>query len=342
MDTAKMAELYSVCKFCLFDGFYLIYGLFILAVSILASKADQPIADRGRLPPIPGRELQYQIAEHKPDISIVTKNFKIALSIASFSSFVYITQSATRFIRTIFLMADNPTLLRSFWRYFNIYYLLVFMPAAFMPPVSHPQRPPDFQLLAAVMLLICANALGDLISVRVILRIFKKFDPLTRAHLNNSSQLEVIKYEITYYFAIIRGGLYSLFVLIAVLVISSICYGVQIGQMDFAFSEEFFRNAWDRIARFPEIAFTLYWFRDQPGPFGFAGIPGLLIYGLTTFLPIIILFFLAIIWLLLIPFRIAVNLPATTSPTVRVISAEAAVFAMCLTISLLIGRILIS
>jgi hypothetical protein len=53
-------------------------------------------------------------------------------------------------------------------------HLFIVLPAAFMPPVSHPQRSADFHLLFAVVLLICINALGDAIAIRVTLRTFEK------------------------------------------------------------------------------------------------------------------------------------------------------------------------
>jgi hypothetical protein len=234
-----IAELYNVCKLCLFDGVYLFYGLFVFVVSIAASKADSQNAGRlqveqGRLPPIAGGELLYPSPLGPPGTSKVTDMFGYVLGFASFSFFLRIANSAIQFIRTIFLMTDNPTPLRSFLRYFNIYYLIIVLPAAFMPPVSHPQRAPDFQLLAAVVLLICVNALGDVISVRVILGIFKKFEPLTCAVLKQASPWESLRNEVTYYLAVVRGGLYSFAVLIGVLVCSSILYGVQIGQMALA------------------------------------------------------------------------------------------------------------
>lgn len=335
------AELYKICKFCLFDGAYLFYAVFVFAVSLLASSARTPVAepvryDPGRLPPMPGGELPFP--RNPPKISIVADTFAFALDLASFSFFLRITRSALEFIRTIFLMRDNPTPLRSFWRYLNVYYLVIVLPAAFMPPVEHAQRPPDFNLLAAVSLLICVNALGDVISVRIILDIFKKYDPDKFAKLSQEDPWSRLRAEVFYYLAVLRGGLYCLLVLCAVLMCSSVLYGVQIGQMDFGLSHDFLRNVWERAVRFPELATTLYWFRDQPGPFGLAGIPGLFLYGLTTFLPIIILSAVAVVWLLLVPFRIAVNLPATTSPVVRVISAESAVFAMCLAIGFMFGR----
>jgi hypothetical protein len=108
-----------------------------------------------------------------------------------------------------------------------------------------------------------------------------------------------------------------------------VLYGVQIGQVDFAFSWKFLVGALDRVQQTPSLAFDFYWFRDEPGPFGLPGIPGLFLYGLTTFLPMIVLFFLGVAWLALLPFRIAVNLPGPMP--LRLISSEFAVIAFCIT-----------
>jgi hypothetical protein len=108
-------------------------------------------------------------------------------------------------------------------------------------------------------------------------------------------------------------------------------YGVQIGQFDFALSIDFALNAWKRIVSFPGLAFELYWFRGQPGPFGLAGIPGLFLYGLTTFIPTIMLCSLALLWLFLLPFRVAVNLP--TGRLQRIIASEFAVIVICVLVS---------
>jgi hypothetical protein len=335
-------EIYDVCKYCLFNGMYLFYGVFVLIVSVYASHRKLAVAslsqnDKAALPPIPGGELPYPNLK-LPQTSVATNAFALALELASFSFFVRIIHSGLQFIRTVFLMSDNPSPLRSFWRYFNIYYLIVVLPAAFMPPVMDRQRPPDFDLLAALVLMICANALGDLISVRIVLRILKKAEPLASATGSQKEMHMAVKNETKYYLLIIFAGICSLAVLIALLMCLSVLYGVQVGQVNFGLSLDFLREAWDRVIRFPEIASKPYWFRGQQGPFGLAGIPGLFIYGLTTFLPVLILSFLAAIWLLLIPFRLAVNLPSTTSPVVRVIAAESAVFGLCISISFLLRR----
>jgi hypothetical protein len=325
--------LYDVCKYCVFNGAYLFYAVFVLLVSLYAARLPSlavPVhADKAALPPMPGGELPFRNLR-PPTTSVATNLFALMLELASFSFFVRIMNSGLAFIRAVFLMSDNPSALRSFWRYVNVYYLVIVLPAAFMPPVLDNQRSPDFQLLSAVILLILVNALGDVVSVRIVLGIFKKLEPVREKLAPTVDPIAAIRGEAGYYLLVAFAGICSLLVLIVVLMCSSVLYGVQVGQLDFGLSLDFARGAWDRIVRFPEIASKPYWFRGQVGPFGLAGIPGLFLYGLTTFLPVLILSVLAVIWLLLIPFRIAVNLPSSTSSVVRVISAEGAVLGLCL------------
>src|SRR5436309_1171360 len=150
------AQLYEVCKICIINGWYLFYAALVLVIGIVAATASPNTVDasQGRrrlLPPIPGGELPFPNLKLLPNLelptkSIVTKTFVLALDLANFSFFRRIMQSGLHFIRTLFLMADNPRPLRSFWRYFNIYYLVIVLPAAFMPPVLDQQRTPDFHL----------------------------------------------------------------------------------------------------------------------------------------------------------------------------------------------------
>ena len=191
----------------------------------------------------------------------------------------------------------------------------------------------DFQLLSAVLLLICVNALGDAISVRVALRNFDNIKYETAD--KNSSEAEYfftnVRNEALYYLTVAKGTVYSLGILIVVLAISSVLYAVQVGELDFSFSMDFFGKAWHRMLEFPGLAFEMYWFRGRPGPFGLTGIPGIFLYGLTTFIPIIALFCAAILWLLLLPLRIAANLPSNRF--LRIVSSEFMVGTLCVVLS---------
>jgi hypothetical protein len=331
MQTLGWAELGTVCKGCLsYNGFYLLYAALIFFLSLIKVdpfKAVTPseIEARRRGPPVLG-ELSALTA---PRPGIVALLFQLVIRLASFDTFRWLIASVLAAMRTVLMAGDHPTFLVSLKRYFFLYVLIIPLPAAFMAPVTDTQRVPDFQLLSAVLLLICLNAMGDTISVRLTLRNFEKltFAELSLDNSNSENFWLSVRNEATYYFAVVRGTLYSLLVLICVLALSNVLYAVQVGQLDFAVSGEFLREAWKRMRSFPDIVFELYWFRGQPGPFGLAGIPGLFLYGLTTFIPIIILFFLGLAWLLLLPFRIAVTLPA--GPVVRAISSECAVFVIC-------------
>jgi len=328
----------TICKGCLlFNGsaFYLLYGLLVLVASMTSFRVLDRLdgenleGTKRRTPPLIGELDVFS----PPRISISAQLLMFVLEIASFNFFQFIVRNILNFIRTVLLLRDRPTFLVSFKRYLFLYSLAIPLPAAFMAPVAHAQRKPDFQLLSAVLLLICINALGDAISLRVTLHNFEKlkFEKISIADSNGENFWASVRNEGQYYLAVAKCTVYSLAILIFVLAFSSVLYGVQIGQLDFSLSIDFFAKAWERVLKFPDLAFELYWFRDQPGPFGLAGIPGLFLYGLTTFIPIIVLFCLALLWLLLLPFRIAVNLPTTRLS--RVVLSEFAVITVCVLVS---------
>jgi hypothetical protein len=331
-------DLATVCKDCLlFNGsvLYLLYGLVVLAASLtpfdLATRAQNVRHEQAgaTVPPLVGELGEFS----KPRVSIGALLLIASLGVASFKFFQFAVSKVLSFVRTVFLVGDNPTFLVSLRRYLFFYFLAIPLPAAFMAPVAYAQRKPDFQLLSAILLLIFINALGDAISIRVTLKNFEtlKFEKTSIDDSSADNFWASVRNEALYYFAVVKGTLYSLAVLAFVLAFSSVLYGVQIGQLDFALSKEFFAGAWERVLQFPGLAFEFYWFRDQPGPFGLPGIPGLFLYGLTTFVPIIILFCLALLWLILLPLRIAINLPANR--TLRVVSSEFAVVVVCVVAS---------
>jgi hypothetical protein len=322
------------CKDCaLFNGsgFYLAYGLIVLIASVTKFRArSQPssagfTADQQKFLPFTGELAEVFAAR----ASISAYLFQAILTLVSFSFFSAVVRRTVGFIRIAFMMGDNPSFLVSFKRYFLLYYVAISLPAAFMAPVAYAQRKPDFHLLAAVVLLIVINAIGDVISVRLTLRNFEKLKFDETIHLDNSAAefQQSIRNELTYYLAVLKGSAYPLVVLIVILAISSVLYGVQVGHLDFAFSKSFLVGVWDRILRFPELAFQPYWFRDQPGPFGTAGIPGLFLFGIISFIPVIILFGVAVVWIILLPLRMAINLPV--GRVQKVVVSETAVIILC-------------
>jgi hypothetical protein len=333
--SASLWQLAAICKDCVLfssSGLFLAYGILVFIASLVPFAEPQLQSTNGAVRSAPRRlpmvgELG-EITDPRPSTGALV--IQLVLKIVSFRFFKYLVVSVLDFIRTVFLMRDNPSFRKSFLRYFLFYFVIIPLPAAFMPPVVDVQRKPDFQLMCAVVLLIIINALGDAISVRVTLRKFEqlKFEKTTIENSIAENFWAAARNEISYYFAVVRGALYSLLILTGVLALSSVLYGVQVGQLDFAFSWKFVVGALDRVWQTPSLAFDFYWFRNEPGPFGLPGIPGLFLYGLTTFLPMIVLFLLGVAWLALLPFRIAVNLPGPVP--LRLISSELAVIAVCI------------
>src|SRR5258708_3954069 len=165
-------EFAAICKDCLLFGgssLFLIYGLLVLGASLAQfdlvvrpkiRKSDETAA---MSPPLIG-ELG-ELSEPRPSAGALV--LLAVLRISNFEFFQSLVGKVLEFIRTVFLMRDSPPFRTSFIRYLIFYFLTIPLPAAFMPPIAHAQRKPDFQLLSAVVLLIMINALGDAISVRV-------------------------------------------------------------------------------------------------------------------------------------------------------------------------------
>jgi len=257
----------------------------------------------------------------------------LLLNVMSFEFFRKVVAAIVKFIRTAFLMKDNPSFARSYWRYLKLYLLIVPLPAAVMRPVLHAQRELDLQLALAATLMILINALGDVLSIRLFLRIFESsgFEP---DKTNSSDTIRFwrgVRNEARYYLRVGMGAGSSLVVLVGVLMLSNILFAVQTGQLDIEFSMKFLKAAWHYMINFSDLVFEPYWFKGEPAPFLSKGIPGLFLYGVITFIPAIILFLAASVWLLILPIRIAITQPGST--ILRIVSAELSVLVLCIAIT---------
>src|SRR5437763_8409562 len=210
--TAMPVDFLSFCKTCLLfngSGFYLIYGILVFIASItpfdIADRLGKDLSrDKNASAPAPIGDLG---TFSPPKVSINTLILGLILQIASFNFFQFIMRKALHFIRVVFMMSDNPSLLVSFRRYLVLYSLAIPLPAAFMPPVSHAQRKPDFQLLTVVILLICINALGDVISIRMTLRNVDKL--LLKGTKDTANDFwGGVRREALYYFAVVEVAVY--------------------------------------------------------------------------------------------------------------------------------------
>lgn len=328
----------SMCIDCLTfgtSGFYLLYATVVLLAGLVPPGwAPDPSGtqNRGLLPGDIGRF-------HSPNsggVSIVARCYVGSMEFFSPQTFLNIVEYCIKFIRWVLGLGETGF---DYWSVFKrlvvFYFLIIPLPAAFLAPVGYAQAQPDIHLLTAVVLLIFVNAIGDLISTRITIRNFEKILLICRDKptVEEDGRLKQgVFFELKIYLITIVDMSAALAVLFVVLVLSSILFGIQIGAYRFGFEFETLASMWDRAIRFPELFSEMYWFRDygesaEPEE----GIPGMLIYGASTFVPTIIMLGCSLIWSATIPLRIALQLPKSRMS--RIFSAELSVFAVCLIVS---------
>src|ERR1700730_524238 len=194
----------TTCKDCLLfssSGLFLAYGILVFIAS-MAPFAEPEFQKRNMaMRSLSGRSPMIgELGEiTKPRPSVGALLLQLVLKIASFRFFACLVEKVLDFIRTVFLMRDYPSFRRSLLRYFLFYFVVIPLPAAFMPPVGDLQRKPDFQLMCAVVFLIVINALGDAVSVRVTLRNFGhlKFEKTTIENTTEEDFWAAVRNEIS-------------------------------------------------------------------------------------------------------------------------------------------------
>jgi hypothetical protein len=329
--------IFAICGKCFVFASSYLYAIYAVIVGILSflrldgtsGTSGAGTVSSSRLPPIPGELSLFQL-KISVSAQIVTRFIVHAFS---FEAFQRVVRATVKLIRIVFLMNDNPSLVRSYLRYLNVYLIIVPAPAALFWPVLHHQRQLDFQLALAAVLMILINAAGDVASVRLFLW---NFEGLRFAHIeHNASEKSRFwvnaRNEALYFLQVAKGAGYSLAVLLVVLALCSVLFGVQIGQFDIDFSWRFFRGAADRIVHFYDLAFEPYWLTGHAAPFATKGFPGLFLYGVITFIPMVVLFALTAIWMLLLPIRLALTVPGGL--VYRVISSELALLLLCIVVT---------
>ena len=145
---------------------------------------------------------------------------------------------------------------------------------------------------------------------------------------------EGFKFELALYLTTLRDLAASILVLCGVLVVSNVMFGLQVGLYSFSADTETLQMMWHRATHFYELAHELFWFRGPDGvPEPGKGVPGMFIYGITTFLPTFIMLLSAVLWTLTIPLRLVLQLPK--SKLYRIVAGELSVLAICVVISVI-------
>lgn len=227
------------------------------------------------------------------------------------------------------------------WDYFRafktsliLYFIVVPLPAAFMPPVGHIQAAPDGHLLFATLMLILVNALGDCISVNVTVRNYERALRFARQHADTEAESwdraapTNATAEMRFYLMTAIDLALAAAMLVAVLMASSVLFGIQVDEYDFAFDLSTLYAMKDRALAFWSLTGELYWFRNSEGGFlGQPGIPGMFIFGVTTFLPTFVVGLAAVLWTLVLPIRIVLG--RTRGRLRTLLAAQIAVFVLC-------------
>lgn len=246
-----------------------------------------------------------------------------------------------RSIVTIFLQAiewiygirgNNWDYLRSFKTALVFYFILIPLPAAFLPPVGGVQIAPSPELLVATIILILANALGDMFSVNCSSKIIRSALRIDREHGSNLSKRTGHFGEVRFYCTLLLDLLIATLILILVLMASSIMYGVQIGEFGLDTDLHTIGQMWNAALNFDRLFSAFYWFANDPEGFlGQPGIPGMVAFSITTYLPTLLLGCSAIIWLLVLPIRILLS--SRLSKLSSLVASQVCVMTICVCIT---------
>ena len=211
---------------------------------------------------------------------------------------------------------------------FVFYYMIVTPFAGIMVPINYSVTY-DFNSVLAMLLMILTNAVGDVVSILITLNsfslIYKRFNDQGAKPYEKETFIDNVKEEFFLYAITLRDGLLAALVLAAVLILSSVCFGASIGEYDIGLSKSFFSGAWDRIMVFWDTAWEPYWFKESSATS--LGVPGLLIYSISSFVPTFLIVAMALVWTIFLPVR--VMLLSQKSTVLKLIFSESCIFGMC-------------
>lgn len=315
-----------VCVECLTSNVHLFLGYAIVAFLLwLALNYDQGEIEEaipeGMLPRPPTDIssmdfLRFAAVFRRTIIDQLTD----ALGILRHQTLVWLVKVVLAIFRTVYGIRGNGwDYLRAFKAALIFYFILIPLPAAFMPPVGAGQIEPSAALLIATIALILINAVGDAISINFSVKIYKTAivnqsdEDLFRSYdkrilLFSRRPESDLEREVQFYLTLLIDFAIATLCLIGVLMISSVLYGIQIGEFSFSKDPETLGLMWEAAKDFWRLSSTFYWFANDPEGFsGQPGIPGMLIFSITTYLPTLCLAVCAVIWLFLLPLRILLS-----------------------------------
>ena len=330
----------TICISCLVfghSGLFLVGAIFILIAGLITPTVGTATVGGGPHGDIRPTDLDWFPVKIDVDGgSRLAKTYHALMNLFKPGTYLIITRFMLRVIKWFLGIEGNEF---NYWKVFKrlgVFYLIAIpYPAAFLAPVSYKQADPTIQLGIAGLIFILANVLGDLISSRITLgnftNVLKQFDEINQAKVEDHWQ-QGFKFELALYLTTLRDLAASLAVLCFVLIVSNVMFGIQVGLYSFGTDAETLKMMWYRATHFYELANELFWLRGPDGiPEPGKGVPGMFIYGVTTFLPTLLMLATALIWTLTIPLRVVLQVPR--SKLFRIVAGELSVIAICIAIS---------
>jgi len=339
----------QICLECLVDDIWLIGGygglVFLLWLTINYDSGQKEEIPSGMMPS-PSSDLPSTYLKNL--VGTFRQRFRDKLGdFLSFFKHENLRSLVSSFVQTLEwlygIRGNYWDFARSFKTALIFYFIIIPLPAAFLPPVGGTQIDPSAQLMAATLILILANAIGDMVSVNCSSKIIRMALSLSRVDNQNIDGREKLSntyldsevqplHEMKFYVFLLLDLSVATGFLILVLMASSVMYGVQVGEFGLNCDATTLSLMWESAKNFDRLFGAFYWFSNDPEGFlGRPGIPGMVVFSVTTFFPTLLIGMSAVIWLLVLPIRILLLKRIGRFSTLA--ASQLCVFAICLAIS---------
>lgn len=346
LESGWASEYKKICFDCLTSNLHLFLGYaFVAFAAWVALSYDSGLHEQeipqSKLPRPPS---EFSSSDLKIMLSIFRKSIVSrlmdAIKVLQHTTLVWIVKFILKVFESAYGIRGNRwDYLRAFKTALVFYFVLIPLPAAFMPPVGVTQIAPNAELMIAVVLLVVINAVGDSISINFSVRVYRTAI-VNQGHKSDLPGIDQhfllflktaetdFGREIQFYLTLFLDFLFALMCLVVVLMASSVLYGIQVGEFSFSTDPANLSLMWDAALNFKRLAGTFYWFANDPGGFGGQpGIPGMFVFSITTFLPTFALALSALIWLFVLPLRIL--LATRIRNHTRLVISQAFIYVVC-------------
>lgn len=346
LESGWTSEFRNICVDCLTSNLHLFLGYaFVAFAAWVALSYDSGLQEQeipqSKLPRLPSEfsssDLKIMLGVFRRSIVSHLTN---AIKVLHHTTLVWVVKIILKVFESVYGIRGNGwDYLRAFKTAMVFYFVLIPLPAAFMPPVGVTQIAPNAELLVAVVLLVVINAVGDSISINFSVRVYRTaiVNQELQRNIPEAEQqfllfLKTAKTdfgrEIQFYLTLFLDFLFAVVCLVVVLMASSVLYGIQIGEFNFSTAPANLSLMWDAAWSFKRLAGTFYWFANDTGGFGGQpGIPGMFIFSITTFLPTFALALSALVWLFVLPLRIL--LARRIQNHTRLVISQAFIYVVC-------------